>query len=263
MHADQGKLTRSTHNAGELVAFWFLQDFGPQVSTKPAAVPCTARPLVGKYVRLEGLCKEHIPSLFSNLGLPQDKSVFDWLPWTDPTTTEDELWDLFERLRKNRGFIIYAIKADAQYLSARQLDVLGTIGYLDIQPQHRALEVGAVLFSPALRRSAAATEAHYLLLRHASEPSDSLPYRRIAWKCNHLNTASRRAAERIGYVYEGTFRKHMIAKGYSRDSDLLSIVDDEWATIKKAFETWLEERNFDEQGRQLRTLQEIRADISK
>lgn len=172
--------------------------------------------------------------------------------------------------------MLYAIKASRQttnlHISSGQsigsledsLEVLGTIGYLDVHPQYRTLEAGAVLFAPALRRSAAATEAHYLLLRNALEQdplSSSLPYRRIAWKCDRLNATSRKAAERLGFVYEGTFRKHMISHGRSRDSDLLSITDDEWPTVKKALEIWLDDSNFNEQGRQLRRLEHIRSTL--
>ena len=79
------------------------------------------------------------------------------------------------------------------------------------------------------------------------------------WKCNHLNTKSRRAAERLGFVFEGTFRKHLIVKGRNRDSDWLSIVDDEWPAVKAGLETWLDVSNFDISGRQKRTLEECRA----
>lgn len=214
--------------------------------------------------------------LFNALGLPEDKSVFDWLPWTDPTDSVDELWNLFERLRINRGFIVYAIRACRRYPNQSDgskqsthdlhnpLEVLGTIGYLDVNPQYRTLEVGAVLFGPPLRRSVAATEAHYLLLRNVCEQnvsSSSPPYRRVAWKCDRLNTASRKAAERLGFVDEGTFRNHMISHGRSRDSDLLSIIEDEWPIVKKALEIWLCDSNFDEHGRQIRRLENIRASL--
>lgn len=240
-------------------------------------MPSNAAPLIGQYVRLEGLCKAHIPQLFRNLHLPDDKSIFDWLPWTDPTNTEDELWNLFERLRTQRGFMIYAIKAAVRSLNPHSSftysrpdpedhgEPVGTIGYLDVNTQYRTLEIGAVLFGPSLRRSAAATEAHYLLLRNACESHSSsgyLPYRRIAWKCDRLHSASRKAAERLGFLYEGTFRNHMISHGHSRDSDLLSVIEDEWPDVKRALETWLDGSNFNEQGKQLRRLENIRATLS-
>lgn len=221
---------------------------------------------------LEGLSRSHVPSLFKNFGWPDDKSILEWLPWATPET-EDELWDMFLKLEKQRGFIIYAIKTNldlvnsprsvvtAQQEQRERSEVLGTIGYLDVQPQNRSLESGAVLFAPALRRTAAATEAHYLALKNVCDQETSTsvpPYRRIAWKCNSLNHKSRRAAERLGYKYEGTFRNHMIFQGRSRDSDWLSIVEDEWPAIKAALQVWLDPSNFDEHGRQIKTLDEIR-----
>ena len=143
--------------------------------------------------------------------------------------------------------------------------VMGTIGYLEVQPQYRALEVGAVLLGRVMKRTAAATEAHYLLLRNVcdSDPiSDTLPYRRIAWRCNSLNAQSRRHAERFGYKYEGTFRNHIIAHGRSRDSDWLSIVDVEWPRIKMALEKWLQINNFDNDGQQIKSLEDIRESLS-
>jgi RimJ/RimL family protein N-acetyltransferase len=198
------------------------------------------------------------------------------MPWTVPNT-EAELWNMFEKLHTQRGFIIYAIKANldhvnplkngisTQHIVLKHSEVLGTIGYLEVQPQHRALETGAVLFGPSLRRTAAATEAHYLLLKNVCDQdplSSSPPYRRIAWKCNSLNHKSRRAAERIGYRYEGTFRNHMISKGRSRSSDWLSITDEEWPAVKTDLELWLDPTNFDQDGRQVKTLDEVRAATS-
>lgn len=204
-----------------------MQALGPPVSTTPAALPSNERPLVGQYARLEGLRKEHIPGLFAHFDLPHDTSVFGWLPWLGPTDTEEQLWEILESLRKDRHFVLYAVVADPYNLnrpldpSSTELKALGTIGYSDISISNRTLETAAVLFAPVLRRSIAATEAHYLLLRNVCDQNgqaDVAPYRRVAWLCNHLNVASREAAERIGYVYEGTLRKHMIARGRNRDS---------------------------------------------
>lgn len=152
-------------------------------------------------------------------------------------------------------------------MTRKHNEVLGVIAYLDIHPNFRALEIGAVIFGPALARSAAATEAHYLMLRNVFEVKspglggNSLPYRRVCWKCNHLNSKSRRAAERLGFVFEGTFRNHMIVKGRSRDSDWLSILEDEWPVVKGALEHWLERSNFDDQGRQIKAIVDIRASL--
>jgi RimJ/RimL family protein N-acetyltransferase len=118
------------------------------------------------------------------------------------------------------------------------------------------VEIGNVLFTPALQATTAATEAMYLMARHAFE---DLGYRRYEWKCNDLNAPSRRAAVRLGFTYEGTFRQHMIVKGRNRDTAWYSMIDTEWPRVKAAFEAWLDPGNFDEAGRQKRRLEEIRA----
>jgi RimJ/RimL family protein N-acetyltransferase len=128
---------------------------------------------------------------------------------------------------------------------------VGWASYMRIEPAHRVIEVGNVMLSPALRRTAGATEAIYLMARNAFE---ALGYRRFEWKCNSLNAASRRAALRFGFTFEGIFRQHIIVKGRSRDTAWFSMIDSEWPKRKEAFETWLRPSNFDEEGRQKTSL---------
>jgi RimJ/RimL family protein N-acetyltransferase len=130
----------------------------------------------------------------------------------------------------------------------------GVASYLRITPEFGVIEIGHIWFGTAMQRTAAATEAIYLLARHAF---DDLGYRRLEWKCDALNTASRRAAERFGFTFEGTFRKHMVIKGRSRDTAWYAIVDDEWPAIRAGFEEWLAAENFDSSGRQRRRLAEL------
>jgi len=124
---------------------------------------------------------------------------------------------------------------------------VGWASYMRIEPAHRVVEVGNVMFSPVLRRTSGATEAIYLLARNAFE---ALGYRRLEWKCNALNAASRRAALRFGFSFEGIFRQHMVVKGHSRDTAWFSIIDADWPKRKEAFEMWLRPSNFDGEGRQ-------------
>ncbi len=116
---------------------------------------------------------------------------------------------------------------------------------------HRCIEVGSILYSPALQRTRGATEAMYLMARHVFE---KLGYRRYEWKCDALNTPSRRAALRLGFEFEGVFRQHMIVKGLNRDTAWFSMLDSEWAARRKAFEDWLAPSNFDETGQQKHAL---------
>ena len=181
------------------------------------------------------------------------------------------MWQLFEGLSIDRGLITYAIVGDPNHVNYGYRDsgieesstkqALGMIGYLDINTKHRTLETGAVLFGKRLQRSAAATEAHYLLLRNVFEPKSGPPYRRVAWKNNALNVASRRAAQRIGYHHEGTWRNHWILNGKTRDSDWLSVIEEDWPLVKLALERWLDEKNFDHKGKQRLSLEDIRSKI--
>jgi RimJ/RimL family protein N-acetyltransferase len=123
-----------------------------------------------------------------------------------------------------------------------------------IEPAHRVIEVGSILLTPRLQRTVGATEAMYLMARHVFE---DLGYRRYEWKCNAQNEPSRRAAERLGFIFEGVFRQHMIVKGRNRDTAWFSMLDSEWPTRKAAFERWLDPSNFDAQGRQKTSLSEL------
>lgn len=133
---------------------------------------------------------------------------------------------------------------------------LGRAAYMRIEPGHGVIEIGGILFAPELQRTAAATEAIYLLARHAF---DELGYRRLEWKCDAVNEASRRAAARFGFAYEGTFRQHMVIKERNRDTSWFAITDEEWPRVRAGFETWLAPGNFDEQGRQKRRLEDCRS----
>jgi RimJ/RimL family protein N-acetyltransferase len=123
----------------------------------------------------------------------------------------------------------------------------GYASLMRIEPAHRVIEVGNILYLPSLQRTAGATEAMYLLARYVF---DELGYRRYEWKCDALNAPSRRAAQRYGFTFEGVFRQHMIVKGKNRDTAWYSMLDSEWPERKAAFEAWLAAENFDAEGRQ-------------
>lgn len=132
---------------------------------------------------------------------------------------------------------------------------LGLASYLRIAPALGTIEIGHIWFGPPLKRTTAATEAIYLLAHHAF---DGLGYRRLEWKCDALNAASRRAAERFGFTFEGVFRNHQIVKGRNRDTAWFAIVDDDWPRIRAGFEAWLAAENFNASGLQKRSLAEMR-----
>jgi len=127
----------------------------------------------------------------------------------------------------------------------------GMVSYLNIEPKASSIELGHIWFGPAMQNTAAATEALFLLLRHAL---DDLGYRRVEWKCDALNAASRRAAVRLGFAFEGIFYQHRVVKGRNRDTAWFALLDGEWPSIRANFETWLAPDNFDAAGRQRRSL---------
>jgi RimJ/RimL family protein N-acetyltransferase len=128
---------------------------------------------------------------------------------------------------------------------------IGMASYLNIHPNNGSIEIGHIWFGTAVQRSRVTTESLYLMMRHAM---DGLKYRRLEWKCNALNDPSRRAARRLGFRYEGIFYKHLVVKGHNRDTAWYSILDDEWAPIRAAFEAWCDPANFDAAGQQKKAL---------
>lgn len=134
----------------------------------------------------------------------------------------------------------------------------GLASLMRIDAPNGVIEVGHIWLSPAIQRTRQATEAIFLFARYVF---DELGNRRFEWKCDATNAPSRRAAERFGFVFEGVFRQHMVVKGRNRDTAWFSITDGEWPTRRAAFEAWLAPSNFDQNGRQLRSLVEIREGI--
>lgn len=135
-------------------------------------------------------------------------------------------------------------------------DPAGQASYLRIDPINGVIEIGHIWFGASMQRSRAATEAIYLLARHVF---DGLGYRRLEWKCNARNIRSRRAAERLGFTYEGTFRNAIVVRDRNRDTAWFAITSEEWEPIRAAFEAWLADDNFDANGQQRRLLSEIRS----
>jgi RimJ/RimL family protein N-acetyltransferase len=213
------------------------QPVGLPVDTTPAKRP---EPVVlqGRHGRVEKLAAAHAAALWKVFaGHPE---VWTYISTDGPFADEATF----------TAFIAKRAAAPDPYAYAI-IDRSGkTVGYftlMEIRPEHRVIEVGHVLYSPALQRTPLGTEAQYLLARYAFE---TLGYRRYEWKCNALNAASRAAALRYGFVYEGTFRQHLIAKGRNRDNAWFSMLDSEWPARKRAFERWLAPENFDAGGRQ-------------
>ncbi len=213
------------------------QPIGLPVDARPAQRPGPVT-LKGRYGRIEKLQSEHAGDLWQ--AFAGHDRVWTYISTDGPFATEAEF----------APFIAKRAAADDPYAYAI-IDLsdraVGYVTLLRIVPEHRVIEVGHVLYSPALQRTPLGTETQYLLARYIFE---TLGYRRYEWKCDALNKPSRRAALRYGFVYEGTFRQYMIAKRRNRDNAWFSMLDSEWPARKANFERWLAPENFDSDGRQ-------------
>jgi RimJ/RimL family protein N-acetyltransferase len=227
----------------------YSQPIGPALpGWKPSMSPqpCT---LQGRYCRLEGLDPQrHREDLSAAYSIASDGRDWTYLfaePFTDAAGLAVYL--AAEAARVDR--VSFAIMDEA---SGR---ALGIFALLRIDAPNSVIEMGNVNFSPALKRTRIATEAHYLMMCHVF---GTLGYRRYEWKCDSLNAPSRAAAERLGFCFEGIFRQAVVYKGRSRDTAWFSILDGEWPGLRSAFETWLAPENFDRQGRQKQALADLR-----
>jgi RimJ/RimL family protein N-acetyltransferase len=203
--------------------------------------------LKGRYGRLEKLRPDHASDLWSVFA-GHDR-VWTYISTDGPFADPSEFASFIKKRAAAEDPYAYAI-VDPQDRA------IGYFTLLRIVPPHRVIEVGHVLYSPSLQRTPLGTEAQYLLARYVFE---TLGYRRYEWKCDSLNAASRRAALRYGFVYEGTFRQYMIAKGRNRDNAWFSMLDSEWPVRKRNFERWLNPENFDAQGVQRVSLAALNA----
>ncbi len=213
---------------------------GAPVSELPSARIPSRAPLRGHCVELVAQdASQHAADLYA-AGHESEQALRTWDylaygPWASP----DEYRATLRSQSASFDTIFYAIRP----LDSEQF--LGQSSYLDINPLMGVIEIGHIWFGPQLQRTRAATEALYLMIRHAL---DDLGYRRMHWRCNSLNEKSRQAARRLGFRFEGIFYNHMIFKGRNRDTAWYSILDDEWPEVSGILESWLQDDNFDAQG---------------
>lgn len=226
--------------------------FGPLVPDKPATFPNRDARLVGQYVTIVAVHPDHAADLYSLIGDSSHSALFDYLFDEHPESLAS-LQSQLEKKATTTNPWTYSILLHGNPDEPPQAVGMASLMRMDLP--NRVIEVGSILFTPALQRTPAATEAMYLLARYVFE---ELGFRRYEWKCNSLNGPSRRAAERLGFVYEGTFRQHMVARGRNRDTAWFSMLDSDWPRIKNGFEEWLARTNFDSEGRQRRRLEECR-----
>jgi RimJ/RimL family protein N-acetyltransferase len=218
---------------------------GEPVDWAPVERP-SRQPLEGRRVRLRPVDPAGDVAPLFRASHPPDGDPGHWTYLPDgPYADEAALRERLEWQASSDDPLFFTIDRLPEELPS------GVASYLRITPEYGVIEIGHIWFGAGLRRSAAATEAIYLLAREAF---DGLGYRRLEWKCNALNGPSRRAAERFGFRLEGVFRNHMVVKGRNRDTAWYAITDDEWPALGGGYERWLAPENFDTDGRQLTPL---------
>ena len=204
-------------------------------------------PLEGGHVLLEPVSPAHVTSLFAALGAEDDDAL-----WTyrhdDRPRDEQEMAVLVDVWAARRPDVTFAV------LPAGSGAAAGLATLMRIDPPHGSAEIGSVIFGRSLQRTRAATEAVHLL---AAYVFDDLGYRRLEWKLDALNTPSARAAVRLGFSFEGTFRQAMVYKGRNRDTAWYALTDTDWPAVRSAHRRWLDPANFDQHGQQRTSLSEL------
>ena len=214
------------------------------------AKPPRREALEGASVRLEPLdAQRHGDDLFAAAAGADE--TWRYLPY-GPFAAKDEFIRWLEERASMADPLAFAI-IDR---SARAATGIAT--FMSMVPEHGVIEIGHIWLSPRLQKSRQATEAIFVMARHAF---DDLGNRRLEWKCSNENAGSKRAALRFGFTFEGLFRHHRVDKGRNRDTAWFSIIDSEWPACRAAFEAWLVNENFDATGRQRRSLADLREGI--
>ena len=222
---------------------------GPVVDTTPRPLPARTR-IKGRYVELEPLHPRHAPELWraAETGTAKGDATWTYMGY-GPFPSEDAMTKFVADFSTTHDPIAWAIRPVATGV------VSGWLTLMDIQPKNAAIEIGNIWFAPCMQRTRAATESMFLVLRLAA---DDLGYRRLVWKCNALNAPSKRAADRLGFTYEGRHRAHLTVKGRQRETDWYSIIADEWPACRDAMAAWLDPSNFAPDGTALKGLAELR-----
>ena len=198
---------------------------GPKVKFKKAKLP-EKKKLVGNYTILEPLnISKHSKDLYLQYSNDKNNIIWTYLPY-GPFKTYLSFRNWLKSFCLNKDPFFYAI------YSKRHKKYCGMASYLRIEPVHGSIEVGHINYSLLLQNSVEGTETMYLMMKNAFE---ILGNRRYEWKCNNLNSASKKAAFRLGFRFEGVFRQMFVFKGRSRDSAWFSILDKEWLKNKKRF----------------------------
>ena len=218
---------------------------GPAVDPTPRPLPARVK-LKGREVELEPLHVRHAPELWQAAqGADNSWTYLGYGPFADQGAMSRHI----ASFAATHDPMAWAIRPVATGVAS------GWLTLMEIEPANAAIELGHIWFSPRMQRTRAGTEAMLMLLRLAA---DDLGYRRLVWKCDSRNAPSRRAAERLGFTYEGLLRAHRVVKGHLRDTAFYSILADEWPARRDAMTAWLDPANFAPDGTARRGLAAIR-----
>lgn len=218
-----------------------MVELGWRVENWTAPARARAMVLEGRAVRLEPLGSGHVADLHAANRV--DDAIWDYLPY-GPFADEAAYGAWVAEVAGRDDPLFFAVIDPATGRPG------GVMSLMRITPEAGTIEVGHICLSPGLRRTRAATEAIYLLADWAFGAG----YRRFEWKCDALNRPSRRAAERFGFSYEGVFRQALVVKGRNRDTAWFAMIDRDWPCLSAAYAAWLDDGNFDAEGRQARSL---------
>lgn len=212
---------------------------------RPPAAPAR-RSMAGRHVRLDPLLPAHAGALHRAFTADTEGRLWTYLPY-GPFATAAAYEDWVAEMTRGGDPMFFAFLPDGG------TDPAGVASFLRIAPAAGSIEIGHICLAPALQRSRAATEGLWLMMRWAFDAG----YRRLEWKCDALNAASRRAAVRLGFTFEGIFRQATHYKGRNRDTAWFAIIDRDWPLLRAAFERWLAPENFAPDGRQRTALSEL------
>lgn len=224
----------------------FGQPVGPEVTEWKGVERPPHEPMAGQFCRIEPLnTKSHVDELYEAFAEDIDGILWTYM-FVGPFKSKENFRSWIEEACKTDDPLFHAI------IDASTNKAVGIASYLRIQPDVGVIEVGNITYSTRLQRTPMATEAMFLMMARAF---DELGYRRYEWKCDALNDASCRAAKRLGFSFDGIFEQAIVYKSRNRDTAWYSILDRDWSHLKNAYNSWLDQSNFDDRGAQKQKLQ--------
>jgi len=221
------------------------QPIGTEISGWQGVELPSRDPMEGRFCRVEPLdSAAHLDDLYEAYADDRDGILWTYMV-VGPFSSKEDFRAWLELACTTEDPLFYAV------IDLSTGKAAGVAAYMRIKPSDGVIEVGSITYSPRLQRTPVATEAMFLMMQRAF---DELGYRRYEWKCDALNAPSCKAAERLGFTFDGIFEQAIVYKGRNRDTAWYSILDRDWPTLKNAYQDWLDRSNFDDQGMQKQSL---------